>query len=109
MKGLSMELRIVKRPLQDFQTKFEDLEYVEFITEDGVLKRKIPNWCVDSFIFREGDGGLQLWFNKIKQINPDILYLYEIRSYKDKIVNGENEEDWFEDTIYHVRCDMKMY
>jgi hypothetical protein len=91
-----MELKIVKRPLQDNNTKPEDIQY--------------PNekWCVKTVIYREGDGGINLFFKEIERIKPDVLYLYEIYSWKDKIVNGLNEDDWFEDILYSVRYDYKF-
>jgi hypothetical protein len=82
-----MELKIVKRPA------FKD--------ESG------KNWCVETAMYREGDGGMSLWFQKIEKVNPEIVYLYEIKSWKAKIANGINEADWFEDTIYSVRYAFK--
>ena len=78
-----MELKIVKEPT----------------FEDGSGKV----WSVKTSMYREGDGGMSLWFKEIERVNPDIVYLYEIKSWRDKIVNGTNEDDWIEDTIYSVR------
>jgi len=102
-----MELKIVKHPLQDNNTKLEDLEHVDFVREDNHLKKIVPTWCVKSYIYRESDGGIQLFFKEIEKIKPDIIYLYEIKFWKDKIVNRLNEEDWFEDILCCVRCDIK--
>ena len=92
-----MELRIVDKPLQDEFTKSED------------RNSKYPNdkWCVKESMYREGDGGINQWFKEIERVNPDIVYLYEIKSWKDKIVVGLNEEDWIDDIIYSVRYEFK--
>jgi len=90
-----MELKIVKRPLQDFNTKPENIQYPD------------ESWCVKTSMYREGDGGMNLWFKEIERVNPDIVYLYEIKSWVDKIVNGTNQEDWIEDTLYSVRYEFK--
>ena len=94
---LGLNLKMVKRPLQDENTKPEEVQY--------------PNekWCVKTSIYREGDGGMKLWFKEIERVNPDVIYLYEIKSFKDKIVNGLNEDDWFEDILYSVRYDFKKF
>jgi len=83
-----MELKIVQRPV------FED--------SSGKV------WQVKTSMYREGDGGMNLWFKEIERVNPDIVYLYEIKSWKDKIVNGIDEADWIEDTIYSVRYEFKQ-
>ena len=82
-----MELKILKEPT------FED--------SSGKV------WSVKTSIYREGDGGMSLWFKEIERVNPNIVYLYEIKSWRDKIVNGTNESDWIEDTIYSVRYEFK--
>jgi hypothetical protein len=82
-----MELKIVKRPA------FED--------ESG------KNWFVETAMYRQADGGMRLWFEKIERVNPEIVYLYEIRSWLGKIANGNNQEDWIEDTLYSVRYAFK--
>jgi hypothetical protein len=90
-----MEIRIVKTPFQDENTEPKDVNY--------------PNdtWCVDGRIYRNGDGGLNLWFKEIERVKPDIIYLYEISSWNDKIVNGDNEEDWIDDILTSVRYQFK--
>ena len=50
---------------------------------------------------------MNLWFKEIERVNPDIVYLYEIRSWLGKIANGNNQEDWIEDTLYSVRYEFK--
>ena len=90
-----MQLKIVNKPLQDEYTKAEDVQY------SG------EKWCVKTSFYREEDGGMNLWFKEIERVNPDIVYLYEIKSWRDKIVNGTNENDWIEDTIYSVRYEFK--
>jgi hypothetical protein len=82
-----MELKILKEPI------FED--------SSGKV------WSVKTSIYREGDGGMSLWFEKIERVNPEIVYLYEIRSWLGKIANGNNQEDWIEDTLYSVRYAFK--
>ena len=102
-----MELKIIKKPIQDNNTKTKDLEHVTYITENNQLKQIKPTWCVNTSIYREGDGGMKLWFQEIKKVEPDIIYLYEIKSWKDKIVNGLNKDNWFEDILYSVKYDFK--
>ena len=92
-----MELKIVKRPLQDAYTKPEDVQYPG------------EKWCVKESMYREVDGGMSLWFKEIERVDPDVVYLYEIKSWRDKIVNGTNEADWIEDTIYSVRYEFKKH
>lgn len=93
-----MEIKIVKRPLQDQYTKPEEIQY--------------PNehWCVETQMFREGDGGIKCWFDYLKKMEEKgctVVYLYDIKATKEKIVNGSNENDWFEDIFYFVRADYK--
>jgi len=70
-----MELKIVKRPLQDSNTKSEDLEFIEHKIENNQLKEIIPSWCVKSSIYREGDGGMNMWFKEIERVKPDVIYM----------------------------------
>jgi len=93
-----MELKIVKKPAQTKNTDFSDNKYLQYPNE---------TWWVKTSIYRESKGGMQTWFKEIERVNPDIIYLYTIKSWKDKIVNGLNEEDWIEDTFYEVRYDFK--
>jgi hypothetical protein len=90
-----MQIKIVKTPFQGENTEPKDINY--------------PNdtWCVNTSTYREGDGGMNLWFKEIERVNPDVIYLYEIKSCKDKIVNGLNKDDWFEDIITTVRYQFK--
>lgn len=104
-----MEIKIVKRPLQNGSTKLDDLEYIEYITENNQLKKIIPNWCVRNFMYREGDGGMNLWFKELGRVKPDVVYLYEISAWKDIFVNGHNKDDWFEDIIYRVRAAFEKF
>ena len=69
-----MEIKLVKRPLQDEHTKPEEVQF--------------PNekWCVKTSMYREGVGGMTLWFKEIERVNPDVIYLYEIKSWKFQIV-----------------------
>ena len=93
----NINLKFVKRPLQDEFTKLDEIQY--------------PNekWCVKTSIYREGDGGIKLWFKEIERIKPDIVYFHKIESWKDKIVNGLEEKNWFEDTLYQIRYDFKKF
>jgi hypothetical protein len=90
-----MEIKLVKTPFQDENTEPKDVNY--------------PNdtWFVEESLYRNGDGGLSLWFKEIERVKPDIIYLYAITSRNDKIVNGHNEEDWIDDIINTVRYQFK--
>jgi hypothetical protein len=90
-----MEIKIVKTPFQGENTEPKDINH--------------PNdtWCVVPSFYRNGAGGLNLWFEEIERVKPDIIYLYEIKSWNDKIVNGHNEEDWIDDIITSVRYQFK--
>ena len=90
-----MELKIVKRPLQDEYTTLDNVQYLG------------EKWCVKTSMYREADGGMSLWFKEIERVNPDVVYLYEIKSWIGKIANGNNQDDWIEDTIYSVRYEFK--
>lgn len=92
-----MELKIVKRPLQDAYTKPENIQYPG------------EKWCVKTSMYREADGGMSLWFKEIERVNPDVVYLYEIRSWLGKIANGNSQEDWIEDTLYSIRYEFKKH
>lgn len=90
-----MEIKIVKSPFQGVDTEPKDINH--------------PNdtWFVEERLYRNGDGGLNLWFKEIERVKPDIIYLYEITSRNEKIVNGHNEEDYFDDIITTVRYQFK--
>lgn len=88
-----MEIKIVKKPLQDEQT-IEDIQYPG------------EKWCVRTSMYRESDGGINLWFKEIERVNPSVIYLYEIKSSVGKISNGNNK-DFIEEIIYSVRYDFK--
>jgi hypothetical protein len=90
-----MELKIVKRPLQDDHTEPENIQYPG------------EKWCVKTSMYRETDGGMSLWFKEIERVNPEIVYLYSISSFRAKIGNGTNEGDPIENTIYSVRYEFK--
>jgi len=92
-----MELKIVKRPLQDAYTKPEDVQYPG------------EKWCVKESMYREADGGMNLWFKEIERVNPDVVYLYQIKSWIGKIANENNQNDWIEDNIYSVRYEFKNF
>lgn len=101
-----MEIKIVNMPLQNTYSKSSDLQYVEFVTEENSLKRIVPNWCVKNFLCRESNGGMNLWFKELERVKPKIVYLYEIRAWKDKVYDHENPEG-VDDIIYCVRADFK--
>ena len=90
-----MEIKLVKTPFQDENTELKDVNY------------PTDTWSVDTSIYRNGDGGLNLWFKEIERVKPDIIYLYEISSRNDKIVNGDNEENWIDDILTTVRYKFK--
>lgn len=78
------------------------------IVNKPVFEDKSGRTCsVVTSMYREGDGGMKLWFEAIERVKPDIVYLYEIKSWRDKIVNGPEEGLWFEDTIYSVRYEFR--
>jgi len=92
-----MILKLVNRPLQDQYTELEDVQY-----------DTNEHWCVETYFYREADGGLKLFFEKLQRIKPDIIYLFEIKAWKNKkIVIGTDESNWEEDIIYSVRCDLQ--
>jgi hypothetical protein len=90
-----VEIKIVKTPFQGVNTEPKDINH--------------PNdtWCVRDGMYRNGYGGLNLWFKEIDRVKPDIIYLYDISSSNTKIVNGHNEEDWIDDIITIVRYQFK--
>lgn len=93
-----MIIKPVNRPVQDEFTKSEDVQY--------------PNerWCVNTHMFAEIDGGMELWFKHLETMEAkgaNVTYLYEIKAVNERIVNGENEDDWFETIIYFIRADYK--
>lgn len=94
-----MEIKTVKRPLQDKYTKPEDIEYQE------------ESWCVQTSMYREGDGGMKCWFehlNELEKKGCNLVYLYSIIASNQKICNGPDEKDEIEDIIYTVRADYKI-
>lgn len=90
-----MEIKIVKTPFQGENIQPKDINY--------------PNdtWSCEGSLYRNGDGGLSSWFKEIERVKPDIIYLYEITSRNEKIVNGHNEEYWIDDIITTVRYQFK--
>jgi hypothetical protein len=65
-----MEIKIVKKPMQDENTLPEDIQY--------------PNesWCVKTSFYMEGDGGMNLWFEEIDRVKLEKnkkrrLFLYK--------------------------------
>jgi len=94
-----MELRIVKNPIQDngipYRGKPDD-EYVESIIEDNVFKKIIPIWCVGTYQYKESDGGLRRWIDYLKEVDPEIVYLFDIQTLV------ENNEIY-----YFVRADLQ--
>jgi hypothetical protein len=78
------------------------------IVDKPVFEDNSGKTCfVKTSMYREGAGGMSLWFKEIERVNPDIVYLYEIKSSRDKIAYGTYEPDWFEDTVYSVRYEFK--
>lgn len=92
-----MEIKIVKLPVQDDSTQEEQSDLIGH------------KWIVKSNRYREGDGGLNQWYDYIKKTNCDIVYLYEIKATLEKICNGEinGEMQYITDMVYWVRADYK--
>ena len=74
--------------LQDILELTKHIKQINLPINDN-LKSKLLHW--------EGNP------EEIERVNPDVVYLYEIRSWLGKIANGNNQEDWIEDTLYSVR------
>lgn len=94
-----MELKIVKFVLQNENTKPENRQYGD------------ETWCVDNYMYREGDGGMSCWYKELDKRNPSIVYLYDIRAVQDKIGAGVDENGnmiWIDDIIYHIRAYLKV-
>lgn len=104
LKNKIMEIKIVKKPLQDSNTKYNDYEYIEYITENNQINMVIPTWCVKNYMFRECNGGMKLWFDKILKIEPNIIYLYEIKAWEENFTVGDMT---IKDVIYSIRADLK--
>jgi len=102
-----MEIKIVKQPVQDEQTLRSITEHVEIVREYGKIFTVTPTWCVKTFIYREKDGGMNLWFDMLNEIEPDVVYLYEIKANNVKIVNGSDPMEWEDDILYSVRADIQ--
>jgi len=106
-----MEIKIVKKPLQDEYTKPEELEHVEI---DSEQKQIIPKWCVKTYRYSEKFGGLNKWFEEIEQMEKkgaNVMYLYNIESMIQGIVMGVDVEGkpMVEDAIcYYIRADYKI-
>jgi len=49
---------------------------------------------------------LNKWFDEIKRVNPDVIYLYGITARKEKIVVS-NKDKWIDDVVYEVRACFK--
>lgn len=92
-----MEIKIVKTPFQGENTEPKDVNY--------------PNdtWSCEEKLCCNLDGGLDVWFKEIEKYKPDVIYLYHIKSYNEKLVNGHNEEDWIDDIMTSVRFQFKKY
>jgi len=87
-----MEIRIVESPFQGVDTTPKDMNH--------------PNdtWSVEESLYRNFDGGMNLWFKEIERVKPDTIYLYEVKSYNEKIVNGEELVD---DIVTSIRYQFK--
>jgi len=94
-----MELKIVKSPYQN-NSIYGEKEYVTHTIESNLkgnfLTKNIPYWCVKTYQYKESDGGINLWFKMLKNINPKIIYFFDIKT----II--ENNE-----TYYLIRADIK--
>lgn len=90
-----MELKLVKKPYQGVDT----INRCSIHPED--------NWTVNTYMYREVDGGLNLWFNEIERVNPKIVYLFSITSEQCKVMYGNNKEDSVNEIITTVRSQFK--
>jgi len=86
-----MIIKTVNRPLQDEDTKPEDIQY--------------PNesWCVKTYTYAEFDGGMKQWFKHLNDIEAkgcEIVYLYDIKA--------ESSYGGFKSVVYIVRADYKF-
>lgn len=85
-----MKVIQIYKPLQDQNTKIEDLELVEFITKteknNFILQKKIPYWCVRTENIKLGDTYHQWLKKKEEEIKGEKfktvegIYLYDIQT-----------------------------
>lgn len=64
-------------------------------------------WCVKTYMYRERDGGMNLWFKELERVSPDIVYLYDIKASLCKFSN-DSGNDTGEDIVYTVKADLKI-
>ena len=74
--------------MQDFNTKPEDIQFPG------------ETWCVNTYQYRELDGGYALWEAELARVKPDILYLYSV-IHKNLMIDG------FLQTVYIIRAELK--
>ena len=85
-KETKMKVIQVYKPLQNSDTKDEDLELVEFVTtikdENIVLKNVVPHWNVRSEMLKHNETYLEWLLRKKEQISnrEDVegIYLYDV-------------------------------
>ena len=89
-----MEIKLVDRPYQGPETNPENVQYPG------------ESWCVITDRIRETEGGVSAWFKKMKDLNPDVLYLYNIQALHQGIVQNSNG-DVVEEIVYYIRAKAK--
>jgi hypothetical protein len=85
-KETKMKVIQVYKPLQNSDTKDEDLELVEFVTtikdENIVLKNVVPHWNVRSEMLKHNETYLEWLLRKKEEISnrEDVegIYLYDV-------------------------------
>ncbi len=66
-----------------------------FFTKDGTKH------YVQTYKYREQDGGVNLWWDEMTEKGYTEIYLYEIKSLIQQISNGDKEPLW--DMVYYIR------
>lgn len=103
-----MKILTVNRPLQDCNTKLEELQYVEIVGCGKTAFKKIPTWCVKT----EMTDNMIDWFKRMEEqvnehrlkrdINVEGIYLYDITAKDPMIINGKTSS---KKIIYYIRWD----
>ena len=96
LKNIGIDLKIVKKPLQDSNTKPEDIEH------NGEI------WCVKTSGYREKFGGVERWIEYVESLKIkgcNVVYLYSIEALNQKICINNN--DFADEVVYYVRADYK--
>jgi len=99
-KETKMKVIQVYKPLQNSDTKDEDLELVEFITtikdDNIVLKNVVPRWNVRSEMLKHNETYLEWLLRKKEQISnrEDVegIYLYDVTIVDGMVGLDENNQ-----------------